>query len=435
MENKFIFTIPYKDLHLWDVKRYSKNVTNSKYVMEYLGKHIIHQTNKLDLSKNPNDKFNILGISNEIGMYDAYAEEGKKFNQSYKIVKDNFIAYNPYRVNVGSIGIKKEQIGNLISPAYVVFNCKKTLLPEYLFLLMKTKWFNERIKENTSGSVRQNLTFNALSNIKIPVPELIIQKELVSNYNKKINRIDVENNLYQEFQQYFSDILEVKDNKLQTKGEYFFGTVRSSSLSRWDSWKNSTDFTCLKYKIVPFIKVVDGSPQYGANVKGVDKFNEYRYIRITDINEDGTLNEEIKYPEFVEEKFILKEDDFLIARSGNTVGKTFLVTKENCPKSIYAGYLVRYRLKKDIIYPKYLFYYTKSKMFKNWVFANQRISGQPNINGQEYLDFPLILPPYEIQMQIANKSEEFFNNIIKVKNDTINIYANAKEEFEKAIFN
>lgn len=71
-------------------------------------------------------------------------------------------------------------------------------------------------------------------------------------------------------------------------------------------------------------------PQYGANESAIDgnPQTDYRYIRITDIDENGQLLSEFKTTKTVEEKFILEEGDFLFARSGNTVGKTFLYRKE-----------------------------------------------------------------------------------------------------------
>lgn len=190
--SEYLYTIPYSKFVLWDVKRYNKIKFQSKYSIELLGNHIVPETEKVVPYNSPDETFSILGISNEIGMYDAYNKTGKDFNQAYKIVKENFIAYNPYRINVGSIGIKKSTLkGNLISPAYVVFSCKDTILPDYLFLLMKTDKFNEQVKENTSGSVRQNLTFDALSRIEIPVPSIHEQNVLINEYFDKQKQIEL----------------------------------------------------------------------------------------------------------------------------------------------------------------------------------------------------------------------------------------------------
>ena len=176
-----------------------------------------------------------------------------------------------------------------------------------------------------------------------------------------------------------------------------------------------------------------GKPLYGANEKAVKIKSDVRYIRITDINEDGTLNDDVVSAKTVEGKYLLKENDFLIARSGNTVGKTFLY-KEVFGKCIFAGYLVRYKLNCKKIIPEYLLYYTKSSLFKSWIQNNQRIFGQPNINGQEFLNADIIIPDIakqqEIVKRINNLRSEISNRNLEIKAIT----SLAKKQFEEAVF-
>lgn len=164
--------INFSDLFLWDFKRYaSNNISSTKYNIVKLSDYIQEENIKIKPFENPDDNYEILGVNNKTGLFDAYIEKGSKINQPYKVVKDGFLAYNPYRVNVGSIGLKTEQQKyKYISPAYVVFSCKKGLLPEFLYILFRTNKFNELIRENTTGSVRQTLSFTSMGNIKIPLP-------------------------------------------------------------------------------------------------------------------------------------------------------------------------------------------------------------------------------------------------------------------------
>lgn len=433
--NEFLYTIEYSSLDLWDVKRYSRVTFTSHYSIEPLGRHINSETQKIKLYEFPKDNFSILGISNEIGMYDAYDKKGEEFNQSYKVVKDGFIAYNPYRINVGSIGIKTPHLkGNLISPAYVVFSCKETILPEFLFLLMKTKKFNEQVKENTSGSVRQNLTYDALATIKIPIPPIPVQIEIIETYYTMIRKAkSIVKTSWVKMDQHYIDSLKAKNYQYNPLSEYMFGFVDFRKLTRWDSWVSDTGLVSEKYDVVPFGELVIGSPQYGANVKGVDTPCDYRYVRITDINDDGCLNEDIKYPETIEKDYILHENDFLIARSGNTVGKTFLYKSEIGP-AIFAGYLVRYILNQEVVLPEYLLFYTKTAIFKSWIIKNQRVAGQPNINGQEYLSFPVVLPPLEKQYEIVSSAKKIADQIKLEQNQSYLMLEQAKQDFEDAVF-
>lgn len=135
----------------------------------------------------------------------------------------------------------------------------------------------------------------------------------------------------------------------------------------------------------------------------------------------------------VEEKYLLKENDFLIARSGNTVGKTFLY-KESFGKCIFAGYLVRYKLNTQKIIPEYLLYYTKSSLFKTWIQNNQRIFGQPNINGQEYLNADIIIPDTTKQKEIAKYIGELYDKIARKKSEIKDATLYAQTQFEEAVF-
>lgn len=189
--DNFIKTKLFSEILAWDYNSQFTTDIVSKYPVEYLGKHIKEENHKVDLSSKPNEKFKILGISNELGMFDAYEKNGKEFNQKYKEVRDSWIAYNPYRINVGSIGIKTEKTeNNFISPSYVVFSCKKTLLPEFLLFILKSEFGNQEIRNNTTGSVRQILNYGKLCNIRIPLLPIDEQKAMIKKYKHLQNQIE-----------------------------------------------------------------------------------------------------------------------------------------------------------------------------------------------------------------------------------------------------
>ena len=186
VNSNLLKTVRFVDTHQWNVKHFFATAISSKYSLEEIGKHTIHITNKTKLSEYPEKEHKILGISNEMGMFDAYSELGKNINQPYIYVEDGCLAYNPYRINVGSIGMKTSELSNeYISPAYVVFKCKETILPEYLFIILKSSMLNVLIKENTTGSVRQTLSYENLSKIKIPVPSSLEEQEKIVNKYKE----------------------------------------------------------------------------------------------------------------------------------------------------------------------------------------------------------------------------------------------------------
>lgn len=436
--NSYLKLIPFLQFDLWDTKRYTSKSLSSAYNIVELGSCINEENKKYKLYEEEYKEFGILGVNNKTGIFDAYLQKGKDINQAYKKMDVGWIAYNPYRINVGSIGIRlAEHKYEYISPAYVVFSCKDNILPEYLFLLFKTDIFNKVINESTTGSVRQNLTMDVLKKLKIPLPTINEQNILVDNYYNVITQVETlyskKQNIEFEIDNYFTNKLgiEKKEQKNIPKGLQVF---EFKNFDRWDIWIDKGNSFTDKYKTIKFGDIVLGKPIYGANVKGVKIKSDTRYIRITDINENGTLNDEFVSPELVEEKYLLKENDFLIARSGNTVGKTFLY-KEKYGRAIYAGYLVNYHLDLKKVIPEYVLEYTKSYSFKQWITSNQRIAGQPNINGQEYLQAPIVVPSLIEQKEILSVILDLKKQIQEINKAIENIKKEAEQEFENAIFN
>jgi type I restriction enzyme S subunit len=124
------------------------------------------------------------GVSNEEGIIKTkYAAEDKA--EDYKIIEKGCFAYNPYRVNVGSIGLVSDETRGLISPAYVIFKPKpKSIIPELLFKFLKSTEGLRQIIFYARGTVRQALRFEDLCNIEISIPDYSEQQGL---YNKLIN--------------------------------------------------------------------------------------------------------------------------------------------------------------------------------------------------------------------------------------------------------
>lgn len=146
-------------------------------------------------------------------------------------------------------------------------------------------------------------------------------------------------------------------------------------------------------------------PQYGASEPGVPRssIKEPRYIRITDIDENGLISHDElgATAKIIEDKYILCENDILIARSGATVGKAY-IHKHVPYECFFAGYLIRFIIDTDKALPEYIFTYTQLNAYKEWVNAIQRPSGQPNINSEEYQSLEIPLPNIERQQVIVD---------------------------------
>ena len=264
-------------------------------------------------------------------------------------------------------------------------------------------------------------------------------KEIVEKYNVKIKLAEEQEQkikiLEKEIENLWTNTLGLEFVELNSKEAKtsFLNFAFLSQLTRWDIYNNTNDVKSIKYKFSKLKDIVIGKPLYGAGEKGVKNKSDVRYIRITDINEDGTLNDDFVSAEKVEERYILKENDFLIARSGNTVGKTFLY-KNEYGKCLYAGYLIKFELDINKIIPEYLLYYTKSKAYKTWILSNQRANAQPNINSEEYLNSPIIIPGLAAQKDLVNKISKIKTTIKNLKTSSEQNIILAQQEFEKELF-
>ena len=140
---------------------------------------------------------------------------------------------------------------------------------------------------------------------------------------------------------------------------------------------------------------------YGSSCSSVPYDGETRYLRITDIADDGRLNSDVRSPSHMSEKYLLNDGDLLFARSGATVGKTYRYKKGD-GRAIYAGYLIRLVPDTDIVLPDYLFWYTKTDFYSSFVSNAQRAVAQPNINAQEYGSLELLVPPLDEQRRFVS---------------------------------
>lgn len=144
-----------------------------------------------------------------------------------------------------------------------------------------------------------------------------------------------------------------------------------------------------------------GKLSYGSSASATQYDGNLRYIRITDITDNGNLNDDKKSPDSFDEKYLLHTGDVLFARSGATVGKTFCYDEIKHGKAIFAGYLIRMIPDTSKVLPIYVFHYTKTEYYMGFVASSQRAVAQPNINAQEYSDLIICVPPLDLQNQFA----------------------------------
>ena len=150
--------------------------------------------------------------------------------------------------------------------------------------------------------------------------------------------------------------------------------------------------------------------EYGLNAAASDFDGEKKYLRITDIDDqtrefrtDDLSSPDINNP--IDDKYLLKEGDILFARTGASVGKTYLY-KASDGKTYYAGFLIRAHVS-DEADAGFIFQSTLTERYKQFVLLTSQRSGQPGINAQEYADFLLPLLSLSEQRRIG----KFFSRL------------------------
>ena len=147
-----------------------------------------------------------------------------------------------------------------------------------------------------------------------------------------------------------------------------------------------------------------GKGEYGIGASAIpfDK-DKLTYLRITDINDDGTLNKSgLTSVDAVDaSKYLLEKNDIVFARTGNSTGRSYFYDGSDGPL-VYAGFLIRFRLDDSKVNPRILKYYSHSKPYYDWVQSFDTGGTRGNINAKTYGDMPITLPPRHVQDRIVD---------------------------------
>jgi type I restriction enzyme, S subunit len=245
---------------------------------------------------------------------------------------------------------------------------------KYYAYFLQTEYFSKQLQRLITGSAQLNFGPSHIKKMEVLLPPLEEQKKIAAildaadDYRQKTKAlIDKYDKLTQSlFLDMFGELLQTRSNIIT-------------------------------------LEELCGKGKYGSGASAI-QFDESlpRYVRITDINDSGDLNDKKMSPSEFDEQYILRKNDLLFARTGATVGKTYLY-KESDGELIYAGYLIKFNIPKPHN-ALYFFHFTKTNYYKSWVDNQQNVVAQPNINAKQYgneLEIPL--PPIKLQNLFAER--------------------------------
>ncbi len=264
------------------------------------------------------------------------------------------------------------------STEFYVLRPGERVLAEYIYWFVRQARFREEAKRSFNGTGgQQRVPKSFMESVSIPLPSLVVQRRIVGVLNRAARieqlRTQADKRLREFIRALFVEM---------------FGDPATNPMG-WEVQRLG-DLATL-------------GPQYGANACSAALLKDQpRYVRITDIQEGGGLSNEpvgINAPDW--EPYRLVDGDLLFARSGATVGKTYIHRGEN-GLCVFAGYLIRFRLDPNRLHPHVAFAFTQTSYFSDWVRSKRRTAAQPNINGREYASLELPVPDLRLQTQFVH---------------------------------
>ena len=344
-----------------------------------LGELMVAKKRSIDPRKHPNEEFELFSIP----AFDAGEPEivcGSEIGSSKQVLKRHDVLLSrivPHirRSWVVEPSCEHRTIG---SSEWIVFRSDR-FEPNYLRNALTSDRFHQAFMRTVAGVGGSLLRARPsyVAEIKIPLPPIEEQRRIAAVLDA-------------------AEALRAKRRHALTRLEDLIQAVFIDIFG--------DPLSIRKWPIVSLASVCHGKGEYGANVPAAKFDGERpRYLRITDIRDDGSLIEEAVAPGGFERDWrskYLQTGDVVFARSGS-VGKSFLVRHEHEPL-VFAGYLIRFSPDQTRVHPEYLYRYAQTQSFWAWVAGVATTVAQPNINARKYAALSLPLPPLDVQQRFVD---------------------------------
>ena len=180
-----------------------------------------------------------------------------------------------------------------------------------------------------------------------------------------------------------------------------------------------------EYRTYTLDEISKGKGSYGIAASAVPFDSSlYTYLRITDINDDGSLNKSglTSVDEDNAGNYLLKPNDIVFARTGNSTGRAYFYDGSD-GELVYAGFLIKFSLDERKVNPRILKYYTHSKPYYDWVRSFDTGGTRGNINAKTYGNMPITLPSRPTQDRIVE--------ILKSLDDKIEVNGRINDNLEQ----
>ena len=309
------------------------------------------------------------------------------------------------------------------------------VISKYIYYVLRTKSIQTIMEKTFRGSTNQKEFYiDSVYSIPIPLPPTEEQKEIVSILDEVYEQLDIIDTLQQQYESNLS-VLKGKIIDAGIRGRltmqlpedgdandlYSQILKQKSQLIKEGKIKKEKALPDITQDEIPFeipknwkwVRWGELSEkiQYGYNAPA-KQTGRIKMVRISDIHDGKVQWDTVPYCD-IEEKdildYLLRKDDVLFARTGGTVGKSYIVT-EIPEDSIFAGYLIRTSYSSSIC-ASYMKYFMESALYWKQLQSGTTATAQPNCNGKTLSKMIVPFPPYSEQRRISNKIDELLEII------------------------
>lgn len=288
----------------------------------------------------------------------------------------------------------------------------------FLFTILNSDIEYRQRTLNDEGAAQPNLSAKNLADFDIPVPSLEEQEEIGAFFATLDNTITLHQRECEKLLCFKKSMLE----KMFPKNGEKYPEIRFSCFT--DSWEQRK------------LGNAASSFDYGLNAAAIAYDGQNRYIRITDID-DSThefLKTDLTSPDTDlsrADNYKLSEGDILFARTGASVGKTYIY-RHSDGLVYYAGFLIRARIK-DNFDPEFIFQNTLTPNYDRYIRISSQRSGQPGVNAQEYSEYEMLVPSLPEQRKIGGFLRNL-DNLITLHQREVDKLAKLKKSMLEKMF-
>ena len=317
-----------------------------------------------------NETIPVYSVTNSQGFCKDYfsKEVASQDKSTYKIVPYGCFAYNPSRINVGSVDWQNKEDRVIVSPLYNVFSVSENLNQDFLLYFLKSNGTMGIINTLATGTVRLNLKLSMLKEFSIIVPPLSDQQSIVVELDKINELIRLKKEQLKDYDNLAQSIFYEMfgDEKYERRKLKNIVKVKSGQVSPLED---------------PYCDMVHVGP---ANIES----NTGRLINLKTAKEENLISG----------KYLFDSSMVLYSKIRPNLNKVTIADFEGiCSADMYP------LIPSKSIDKKFLLFVLKQNEFLSYAIANSGRANIPKINREALLEYSTILPPLSLQLQFAER--------------------------------